>query len=114
MENFFAGMFLTAVLHLLFSQACLRLEGHLPPDADELLADTLDTDISVQESTDKTRPTATRGIACFMVTINRKFALFWKISKHWLITLASYLHRPFTPDVVHTLNKRALYGCNRL
>ena len=114
MENFFSGMFLTAVLHLLFKQACLREEGYLPSNADELLADTLDTDITVQESTDSARPTATRVVACFMATINQKFALFWKVSKHWLITLADYLHRPYTPDVVHTLNQRALYGCNRL
>jgi hypothetical protein len=114
MENFFTGMFLTAILHLLFKQACLRQEQHLPPDVDELLADTLDTDINVQESTDSARPTATRVVACFMATINQKFALFWKIPKHWLITLGNYLHRQFTSDVVHTLNQRALYGCNRL
>ncbi len=114
MENFFAGMFLTAVLHLVFKQACLRQGGYLPPDADELLADILGTTINAQGSADSARPTAIRAVACFMATINQKFALFWKISKHWLITVADYLHRPFTLDVVHTLNQRALYGCNRL
>jgi hypothetical protein len=114
METFFTGMFLTAVLHLLFKQDCLRQEGDLPPDADELLAGTLDANITAQTSTDRARPTAIRVVAGFMATINRRFALFWKVPKHWLTTLAEYLHRQFTPDVVCTLNKRALYGCNRL
>lgn len=125
-ENYFAGLFLTAALHLQLKNACLEQEGHLPPstpsdtiadsqqNAQEQSASITHPTIRIQESSDRARPTAKHAIACFAATVNRSFGLFWKVSKHWLSTLADYLYRPFTREVVSILNRRALYGCNRL
>jgi hypothetical protein len=67
-----------------------------------------DVDQHVQPSRDATRPSANSTVASFLARLNQPLALFWKIPKYWLATLAEYLHRQCTSDVVKILNKRAL------
>src|SRR5947207_8958566 len=69
-ENYFAGMFLTAALHLQLKNSCLEQEGHLPPSTpNNATADsqqngreqsdpTTTPTIHIQESSDQARPTA--------------------------------------------------------
>jgi hypothetical protein len=111
-ENFFTSMFLTAILHIYFKQDCLAAAGHRPP-TDQELAHELPDDYD-QMSTDETRPTARLVMARFMEAANRRLALFWKIPKYWLVTLADYLHRSFTPEVIHIFNQRAFECCRLL
>ena len=106
MENYFAGMFLTAILHLFFKHDCLTYEGYPPPTDQDLVAEVAANDTPAQP--DVTRPTAHPLIAGFMDTINQSLRLFWKLPKRWLITLAEALHRPFTPDIIQQLNKQAI------
>jgi hypothetical protein len=112
MENFFTGMLLTAILHIYFKQDCLATEGYTPP-TDQELAQEVPNDYA-QTSTDETRATARLVMARFMEAANRRLTLFWKIPKHWLTTVADYLHRPFTPEVIHIFNQRAFECCRRL
>jgi hypothetical protein len=66
----------------------------------------------VQTSTDTERPTIKVDVAVFMDELNQKTALFWKIPKQWIETLRDCMYRPFTPEIVSKLNKRALvYIC---
>lgn len=103
MANYFAAMFLTALLHLCLKQDSLAQAGHLPSDEIEAAS-------AASTSSDPKRPTVHLAVACFFKGLNEHLALFWKISKHWLRTLADYLSRPFGPDVVAALNKHAFYG----
>jgi hypothetical protein len=117
-ENYFAGMFLTALLHLEFKRDCLDMDGYsvgstsdTAPSSEIVAEDTTtsaDVDQHVQSSRDATRPSANSMVASFLARLNQPLALFWKIPKYWLATLADYLHRQFTSDVVKILNKRAL------
>ncbi|HET7376908.1 MAG TPA: transposase [Anaerolineae bacterium] len=108
-ENFFAAMFLTAILHLVLKVDCLEQGGYLPPNEQTLHSETARHQIQI--STDSVRPTAHLAIAGLMARINDQLALFWKVPKHWLATVSAYLHRPFTPSVRDIFNKRALSGC---
>lgn len=108
-ENYFAAMFLTAILHLYFKIDCLEQSGYLPPTKHELAAE--QSTGHAQISTDAARPTTHLAIATLMARINDKLALFWKVPKHWLTTVSDYLHRIFTPSVRDIFNKRALYHC---
>ena len=105
MQSFFAALLITSLLHMHLKRDCLAQEGHFPPTVVQVFESQAD---NVQSSTDTSRPTAHLAIACFMANLNDIFARFWKISKHWLHTLAAYLYRPFTEDVVRILNKHAL------
>lgn len=109
-ENYFAGMFLTALLHVQFKVDCLESGGYdaLAPGSARMPEQQEAQQKRVQPSRDTTRPSADSRIARFLADINQPLALFWKVPKHWLTTLADYLHRSFTPDVVKILNKRAL------
>jgi hypothetical protein len=106
-ENYFAAMFLTAILHLYLKIDCLEQGGYLPPTQQEL--STEPTTDHAQISTDPARPTTHLAIAALMARINDQLALFWKVPKHWLATVSEYLHRVFTPSVRDIFNKRALY-----
>jgi len=108
-ENYFAAMFLTAILHLYFKIDCLEQAGYLPP-TQQALPTEQSTD-QAQISTDPARSTIHLAIAALMARINDQLALFWKVPKHWLITVSDYLHRIFTPSVRGIFNKRALYHC---
>jgi hypothetical protein len=39
----------------------------------------------------------------FLATIGEKLHRYWKISKHWLVTLRNYLARPFDQQVIAAL-----------
>ena len=108
MDNFFAAMFLTAILHLYFKIDCLAQGGHLPPTQQDMHMSQEHGNGHAQISTDLTRSTAHLAIAVLMARINDKLALFWKIPKHWLSTVSDYLDRLFTPYVRDIFNKRAL------
>jgi hypothetical protein len=105
-ENYFAGMFLTAVLHLFFKHECLTYEGYPPPTDHDLVQEIAGRGIAARSDT--TRPTAQPLIAGFMDAINQSLRLFWKLPKRWLITLAEALHRQFTTDIVQQLNRQAI------
>jgi Transposase DDE domain len=109
MENFFAAMFLTAILHLYLKIDCLEQAGQLPPTIEDVSVEQRSN--RAQISADPTRPTAHLAIAVLMAQINDQLALFWKIPKHWLATVSDYLHRKFTPSVRDIFNRRALYHC---
>jgi DDE family transposase len=111
-ENYFAGMFVTAILHLYFKQDCLHAGGYQPPTDQELAQHLPDDDVPA--SADPTRPTNQPIIARFMGAANQKLALFWKVPKHWLSTLSEYLHRPFTPEVIRIFNQRAINCYNEM
>jgi len=117
-ENYFAGMFLTALLHVQFKQECLDQDDEQPVKPKDDREDSTDTPEDatnkVQTSRDPARPTTNGVIAQFLAKLNQPLTLFWKIPKHWLTTLADYLHRQFTPDVVVILNKRAFNACRRI
>lgn len=117
-ENYFAGMFLTALLHVQFKQECLDQDDNhpvQPKDApEERTGRPKRATNNVQTSRDPARPTADGVIAKFLAQMNQPLALFWKVPKHWLTTLADYLHRQFTPDVVVILNKRAFSACRHI
>jgi hypothetical protein len=117
-ENYFTGMFLTALLHVQFKQECLDQDDEHPikpkDDPEDSIDRAKDATNKVQTSRDPARPTADGVIAKFLAKINQPLMLFWKIPKHWLTTLADYLHRQFTPDVVIILNKRAFSACRRI
>src|SRR4051794_36151883 len=103
MENCFAGMFLTALLHLHFKVDCLEKDGYIPPSGENPMPNAAATDTPTSNtattertSNDPTRPTAQPAIAHFLAAMNRKLSRFWKVSKHWLATLSDVLHRPYT------------------
>ncbi len=109
-ENYFLGMLLTAVLHLYLKEECLLADGYEPPTQEDIEAEWESAED--EESTQVSPVSSVLAVARFLTTINDGLALFWKISKHWLITLGNYLHRPFNKEVVHILNKRALVAHN--
>jgi len=106
-QNFFYALLLTALLHLHFKQRCLAEEGHYPPESLPIQPQQPDEG-NVQTSDDGDRPTNHLAIARFFARLNDSLTRFWKISKHWLHTLADCLSRPYTPDIVHLLNKYAV------
>lgn len=104
--NYFAAMFLTSLLHLCLKTESLSREGHTPPER-ETKTDDRTLPAEAQTSDDVRRPTVSLAAARFMASINQQLAVFWKISKHWLETLAAYLHRPFDARAIASLNKYA-------
>jgi hypothetical protein len=107
MQNFFYALLLTAMLHLHFKQRCLAEEGYYLPNSLPIQQEKPD-EAHVQISTDRDRPTHHLAIARFFARLNDSLIRFWKISKHWLHTLADCLSRPYTSDAVHLLNKYAV------
>src|SRR5205823_6180027 len=102
-------MFLTAILHLQFKHDCLETAGYRATTPDDTAVQREEQEkTKIQTSRDATRPSANSHIARFLANRNQPLALFWKVPKHWLATLADYLHRTFNSDVVNILNKRAL------
>src|SRR6266496_2094048 len=106
-QNFFYVLLLTALLHMHFKQRCLTEEGQHPPDSLPIPPQQPDKR-TVQISNDEGRPTNHLAIARFFARLSDSLTRFWKISKHWLHTLADCLSRPYTSDVVRLLNKYAV------
>jgi DDE family transposase len=107
MQNCFYALVLTALLHLHLKQRCLAEEGYDPPQSLPTSPQQPD-ERNVQISDDGDRPTNHLAIARFFARLNDALTRFWKISKHWLHTLADNLSRPYTADIVHLLNKYAV------
>ena len=105
-HNFFYALLLTALLHLHFKQRWLAEEGQYPPDYPSIQPET--DERTVQISGDAGRSTSHLAIARFFARLNDTLARFWKISKHWLHTLADCLSRPFTAEIRCLLNKYAV------
>jgi hypothetical protein len=105
-QNFFLALLLTALLHLHLKQRALAEEGHNPPDNLSIQPEA--DDRKIQASDDMCRPTNHLAIARFFARLNDALARFWKISKHWLHTLADCLSRPYTSETVRLLNKYAV------
>jgi len=105
-QNFFYALLLTALLHVHFKQRCLAEEGHYPPNHQAMQPEA--DERTVQTSDDAGRPTSHLAIARFFARLNDTLTRFWKISKHWLHTLADCLSRPFTSDIICLLNKHAV------
>ena len=105
-HNFFYALLLTALLHLHFKQRCLAEERHYPPNHQSMQQEA--DERTVQMSDDAGRTTSHLAIARFFARLNDTLTRFWKISKHWLHTLADCLSRPFTSDVIRLLNKYAV------
>jgi len=106
-QNFFYALLLTALLHLYFKQRCLAEEEHNPPDHWSIQQQEAD-ERTIQTSDDACRPTNHLAIARFFARLNDTLARFWKVSKHWLHTLADCLSRPFTAEIRRLLNKYAV------
>jgi hypothetical protein len=106
MENYFTGMFLTAILHLFFKHECLSYDDFPPPTDQNLVTEVMANDTPAGPDTQ--RPTTQPLIARFIDAISQSLRLFWKLPKRWLITLAEVLHRPFTADIVQQLNKQVI------
>lgn len=105
-QNFFYALLLTALLHLQFKQRCLAEEEQYPPDNRSIQQES--DERTVQTSDDVCRSTNHLAIARFFARMNNTLTRFWKVSKHWLHTLADCLSRPFTADVRRLLNKYAV------
>jgi hypothetical protein len=105
-QNCFYALLLTALLHLHMKQRCLAEDGRTPPT--ELPIRSEPDDRSIQMSADEDRPTNHLAIARFFARLNDSLTRFWKISKHWLHTLADCLHRPYTSEIICLLNKYAV------
>jgi hypothetical protein len=105
-QNFFYALLLTALLHLHMKQRCLAEEGGNPPKEPPIQSES--DDRLIQTSAESGRPTNHLAIARFFARLNDTLTRFWKISKHWLHTLADCLSRPFTPEIVRLLNKYAV------
>jgi len=124
-EQYFAAMFLTALLHIQFKTTCLQSEGYQIVTRETMAASSHTRYVGVSSAQqqkivparqrrfvslryDTTRPSADQHISAFLADINLPAVLFWKVPKHWLTSLADQLYRPFTPNVVQRLNKLAL------
>jgi len=105
-QNFFYALLLTALLHLRFKQRCLAEGCYNPPDSRS--SEHESGERTPQTSDDAGRSTNHLAIARFFARLNDALTRFWKISKHWLHTLADNLSRPFTADIVRLLNKHAV------
>ncbi len=105
-QNFFYALLLTALLHLHMKQRGLAEEGRRPPTEVPIRSES--DDRPTQTSADADRPTNHLAIARFFAQLSDSLTRFWKISKHWLHTLADCLHRPYTSEIRCLLNKYAI------
>jgi hypothetical protein len=105
-QNFFYALLLTALLHLHMKQRGLAEEGRRPPTEVPIRSES--NDRPTQTSADADRPTNHLAIARFFAQLSDSLTRFWKISKHWLHTLADCLHRPYTSEIRCFLNKYAI------
>jgi hypothetical protein len=99
----FYALLITALLELRLKQQCV--------DCYEALSS---TDTSPAPETDQQaiaglmiepeHLTGARG-STFLATVGEKLHRYWKISKHWLVTLRNYLARPFDYRVIMALGR---------
>jgi hypothetical protein len=98
----FHALLVTALLELRLKQQCVAA-------CDPVLTD--------QDAPTEAKPPAIAGLMVdperlegargntFLATIGEKLHRYWKISKHWLVTLRNYLARPFDQPVIAALGR---------
>lgn len=96
----FYALLIAALLELRLKQQCVAACDPLlsnqdsPTEAEQPAIDGL--------MVDPERLKGARGNT-FLATIGEKLHRYWKISKHWLVTLRNYLARPFDQQVIAAL-----------
>jgi Transposase DDE domain len=96
----FYALLITALLELRLKQQCVA--------ACDLLLANQDSPTEAEQPAvaglmvDPERLMGARGNT-FLATIGEKLHRYWKISKHWLVTLQNYLARPFDQQVIAVL-----------
>ncbi len=105
LANYFAAMFLTTLLHMSLRADTLQQGGKRPPSSP---AQEPSLAPKASPSRQPQRPSAWGPAARFLAGIAKQLTLFWRITKHWLETLACVLHWHFDRNVIDLLNKYAL------
>ena len=88
------------MLQLRLKQQCVAACDLLPPAQDSPPEAESATGAGLM--VDPERLAGARGNT-FLATIGAKLHRYWKISKHWLVTLRNYLARPFDSQVITAL-----------
>jgi len=96
----FYALLITALLELRLKQQCVAACDPLPADQDSPTAARQPAIAGLM--VDPERLKGARGNT-FLATIGEKLHRYWKISKHWLVTLRNYLARPFDQQVIAAL-----------
>jgi hypothetical protein len=98
----FYALLIAALLQLRLKQQCVE-QGAPAPSTATAAAQTTPAPIAGL-MIDPERLAGTRGHT-FLATVGEKSHRYWKIGKHWLVTLRNYLAHPFTPEVVRALGR---------
>lgn len=93
----FYALLITALLQLHLKQQCVALV-ELAPEQPPETSQSVDAGLMI----DPALLSGARGNT-FLATIGQKLHRYWKIGKHWLVTLRNYLARPFTQEVALAL-----------
>lgn len=96
----FYALLMTALLELRLKQQCVAACDPVLTEQDSLL--TAEQPAIAGLMVDPARLEGARGNT-FLATIGEKLHRYWKISKHWLVTLRNYLARPFDQQVIAAL-----------
>jgi hypothetical protein len=99
----FYALLITALLELRLKQQCVDCYEALSSADVSLLSET-DQPAIAGLMIDPQRLAGARGNT-FLATVGEKLHRYWKISKHWLVTLRNYLARPFGYHVVMALGR---------
>ena len=94
----FYALLIAALLQLRLKQQCVQQNEPSPAVAQTTPAPIAGLMIDPQ------RLAGARGHT-FLATVGEKLSRYWKIGKHWLVTLRNYLARPFTPQVARALSR---------
>lgn len=95
----FYALLIAALLELRLKQQCVAA---CEPLADQNSPTEAEQPIIAGLMVDPERLKGARGNT-FLATIGEKLHRYWKISKHWLVTLRNYLARPFDQQVIAAL-----------
>jgi hypothetical protein len=98
----FYALLITALLELRLKQQCVACCETLSA-TDTSLTET-DQPAIIGLMVDPERLAGARGNT-FLATVGQKLHRYWKISKHWLVTLRNFLARPFDYQVVMALGR---------
>jgi hypothetical protein len=99
----FYALLITALLELRLKQQCVDCYEALSSADPSLLSETDQLTIAGL-MIDPERLAGARG-STFLATVGEKLHRYWKIGKHWLVTLRNYLARPFGYHVMMTLGR---------
>lgn len=99
----FYALLITALLELRLKQQCIDCYEALASATASLSSET-DPPVIVGLMIDPGRLAGARGNT-FLATVGEKLHRYWKISKHWLVTLRNCLAQPFDYYVVTALGR---------